>query len=159
MPQGRALGGPRALNLQALIAPSKSDLDGWGNLGNDDWSCETYLRRFYTLSEPAKDTRQVLGLDWIDKHSKGGLGPVQASFPDGKQNAFPKAWVESFKALGFPMTGDPLFWKLCWWIQQSCDRRFSHQAAELRRDRILCPSSGANGSACYDRINGSKAGV
>lgn len=110
MPQGKMLGGSSALNLQALIAPSKSDFDGWSKLGNAGWNWETmapYLRRFYTLTEPAHDTSQDLGLDWIGKHSQGDSGPVQASFPETKHNAFSKAWVESFKNLGFPMTADP----------------------------------------------------
>lgn len=104
------MGGSSALNLQALIAPSKSDIDGWGKLGNAGWSWETvepYLRRFYTLSEPAEDRRQALGLDWIGEHSRGDAGPIQASFPEKLQDDFSKAWVESFKALGLSMTGDP----------------------------------------------------
>jgi choline dehydrogenase-like flavoprotein len=66
-----------------------------------------YLRKFFTLREPANDTCQALGLDWIDDDSRGHAGPIQASFPEGLQDSFPRAWVENFKALGFPMTGDP----------------------------------------------------
>lgn len=110
MPQGRALGGSSALNLQALIAPSKSDFDSWTKFGNPGWNWETmapYLRKFFTLTEPTSDTTQDLGLDWIGKDSRGDSGPVQASFSETKHNAFPRAWVESFRTLGFPMTGDP----------------------------------------------------
>jgi choline dehydrogenase-like flavoprotein len=36
--QGRALGGSSAINLQALIAPSRSDIDNWEKLGNSGWN-------------------------------------------------------------------------------------------------------------------------
>ncbi|KAF4625622.1 hypothetical protein G7Y89_g12538 [Cudoniella acicularis] len=49
-----------------------------------------------------------LGLDYIDEKSLAKFtGPIQASFAEEVNDPLPKAWVETFKSLGYAVSGDP----------------------------------------------------
>lgn len=109
-PQGRALGGSSAINNQAYIAPSEAGINAWAKLGNPHWDWSTlasYYRKFNTLTLPDKETQDHLGLDWVDAQVRGTSGPIQASFPGVIQDPLAKAWVDTFKALHYGITGDP----------------------------------------------------
>jgi choline dehydrogenase-like flavoprotein len=113
--QGRALGGSSAINLQALIAPSRSDIDNWEKLGNSGWNWDMlapYYKKFYTLTAPSAEACEHLGVDWIDKDIQGLSGPVQASFTGVVEDPLSKAWVDTFRHLGYPLTGDPFSGKV-----------------------------------------------
>jgi choline dehydrogenase-like flavoprotein len=108
--QGRVLGGSSAINLQALIAPSKSDIDNWEKLGNSGWNwgiLAPYYKKFYTLTAPSIEACDHLGIDWIGKDIQGLSGPVQASFTGVVEDPLSKAWIDTFRHLGYPLTGDP----------------------------------------------------
>lgn len=104
------LGGSSGINVQALIAPSRTDIDAWEKLGNSEWNWKTlapYFKKFYTLTKPTPEACEHLGLDWIDEEVRGVSGPVQASFPGALEDPIPKAWNDTFRSLGYPVTGDP----------------------------------------------------
>lgn len=66
-----------------------------------------YYKKIYSLKKPSPEICDHLGLDWIDDNIQGDTGPLQSSFRGVIEDPFPKAWVETFKALGYPMSGDP----------------------------------------------------
>lgn len=104
------LGGSSGINVQALIAPSKFDIDAWEKLGNSGWNWEVlapYFKKFYTLKSPPPETCEYLGLDWINEDVRGVSGPVQASFNGVLEDPIPKAWIDTFRNLGYSITGDP----------------------------------------------------
>ncbi len=113
--QGRVLGGSSAVNLQALIAPSRSDIDSWEKLGNSGWNWDVlapYHKKFYTLTVPSTEACEHLGIDWVDKDIQGQSGPVQASFTGVVEDPLSKAWVDTFRHLGYSLTGDPFSGKV-----------------------------------------------
>ena len=65
-----------------------------------------YVKKSYTLLPPLdQETRDHLGLDWIDEEYRGTDGPIQVSFPGVVQNPLCKAWVDAFRGLGKVTTG------------------------------------------------------
>jgi len=114
--QGKMLGGSSSLNAQALIPPSASDLNAWGDIGNTGWNWQTvkpYLRRHFSLARPNKETEDRLDLGWSkESWSNGGVsdssGPVEASFADvHEEGTLASAWIKTINALGYPLTNDP----------------------------------------------------
>ena len=104
------VGGSSAINVLALIYPSKSSIDAWGKLGNKGWDFDTlapYYQKFHTYNKPTKETAEALATDYIDEAVSGKSGPVQSSFPEF-HGPLGKAWPETFKNLDFAMTTDPL---------------------------------------------------
>ncbi|KAL8715373.1 MAG: hypothetical protein Q9220_000706 [cf. Caloplaca sp. 1 TL-2023] len=110
-PQGKVLGGSSAINAEAFIAPSGADLDHWSDLGNTGWdwrSMQPYYRRFHSLSLPEdSETRQHLGLDWVNDDIRGSTGPIHASFQGVVQDPLSKAWMKSFRTIGHHLQTDP----------------------------------------------------
>lgn len=110
-PQGKALGGSSAINGQAFIAPAQADIDAWAKLGNPGWAWKDLapsLRKAYTLVLPEdEETRNHLGIDWINDEYRGTSGPVKVSFPGVLQNPLCKAWINTFKELNKVTNGDP----------------------------------------------------
>lgn len=102
------MGGSSAINAQALIPRSASDVDRWEQLGNPEWNYETlkpYLDKWYKLSLPSQHTSEHLHISWTDAgHLKG---PVNASFGGVKEDYFPDAWVRTFETLRHELTADP----------------------------------------------------
>ena len=108
--RGRVLGGSSAINVLALIYPSKSSIDAWSRLGNQGWDFDSlapYYRKFHTFNRPSKQTAEALATDYIDEGVSGTSGPIQSSFPEF-HGPLGKAWPETFKNLHFAMTTDPL---------------------------------------------------
>ncbi|MCJ1246452.1 hypothetical protein MMC30_003659 [Trapelia coarctata] len=109
-PQGKALGGSSALNAEIFVAPSKAEIDAWGEIGNPGWSWESmlpYYRKFHTLNLPSEENMEHLGIDWSDESVRGTSGPIQASYPVGKEDPLSKAWVETFKNIDSSIKHDP----------------------------------------------------
>ena len=109
-PQGKALGGSSALNAEIFVAPSKSEIDAWGKLGNAGWdwkSLSPYCRKFHTVNLPSEANREALRLSWSDENVRGVDGPLQVSFPIGAEDPLTTAWVDTFKALGKEVKVDP----------------------------------------------------
>ncbi|KAL2844537.1 glucose-methanol-choline oxidoreductase-like protein [Aspergillus pseudoustus] len=106
-PQGRLLGGTSAINGQALIANSKSNIDAWGKLGNSGWDWETllpYYKKSFSLTLPSEEKQREL--DYVEPEYAGN-GPLKASFPDALDDPVAHAWVETFRGLVKFMSGDP----------------------------------------------------
>ena len=105
------LGGSSAINAEAFIAPSKADLDHWERLGNPGWNWQSmipYYRKFHTLNVPSDaDTKDHLGIDWVNNDFRGNSGPIQASFQGVVQDPISKAWVQTFKTLEHGLQTDP----------------------------------------------------
>lgn len=112
--QGRVLGGSSAncaINGQAFVAPSKFSVDTWGKFGNSGWDWENlspYLQKSCTLTKPSSAACDHLALEYIDdKVSTLSQGPIQASFAEEVNDPLPKAWVDTWNGLGYPVSGDP----------------------------------------------------
>lgn len=118
-PQGKALGGSSAINGQAFIAPSQAGIDAWAQLGNPGWDWEglvPFFKKFYTLIPPPdKETRDHLGIDWINDEHRGTSGPIKVSFPGVLQNPLAKAWIDAFHTLNSVTTGGMLHRTLIRW--------------------------------------------
>ncbi|KAL3481260.1 glucose-methanol-choline oxidoreductase [Aspergillus californicus] len=109
-PQGKVLGGGSGINGQAFIAPSKAGIDAWESLGATGWTWENlhpYYKKSYTIQLPDAQTRDHIGIDWVDADINGSSGPIKASFPANREDPLSKAWVDTFKGLGFKAVGDP----------------------------------------------------
>ena len=110
LPQGRILGGSSAINVLALIPPSKLGINAWENLGNPGWSWEEmlpYYRKFHTLNLPSVSLQDHLGLAYVDEEYRGTSGPIQATFSGALQDPIPKAWYLAFRSLGLDTKTDP----------------------------------------------------
>lgn len=108
--RGKVLGGSSAINLLALIYPSRSSIDAWAKLGNKGWDFDTlapYFRKFHTFHHPSKQTEETLATGYVDEKVSGESGPIQSSFPEF-HGPLGKAWPETFKNLNLAMTTDPL---------------------------------------------------
>ncbi|PSN64811.1 alcohol oxidase [Corynespora cassiicola Philippines] len=108
--QGKALGGSSAINAEALIPFSSSDLDSWKSIiGNQGWnsSLVSYLNKTFSIVMPDADTTRHLNISWAEDLASSGKGPVNASFLDAQQDPVPKAWVDAFANLGYSLTASP----------------------------------------------------
>lgn len=109
-PQGKLLGGSSGINGQAFIAPSKAVIDAWSKLGAKGWTWDQlhpYYKKSYTLQLPDAATQEHIGLGWVDADSHGSSGPLKVSFPAVIQDPLSKAWVESFRGIGYGVSADP----------------------------------------------------
>ena len=108
--RGKCLGGSSAINLMALIYPSKTGMDTWAELGNKGWDWDglaPYYRKFQAHIPPSADVKEALGLEYLDPALQGVDGPIKSSFPaavDPMQNA----WIDTWKGLQKHVKGDPL---------------------------------------------------
>ncbi|MCJ1403253.1 hypothetical protein MMC11_006476 [Xylographa trunciseda] len=112
IPQGRGkvLGGSSAINVLALVYPSKASIDTWAQLGNKGWDwagLEPYYKKFNTYNPPSTDTAKSLGTSYIDTRIQGTSGPIHSCFPEF-HGPLGDAWIKTFQNLGLPNTGDPL---------------------------------------------------
>jgi choline dehydrogenase-like flavoprotein len=109
-PQGKVLGGTSAINAQAWIPPSASDVDAWEKLGNNGWNYQMlkpYLDKCFTVTRPDNATAEHLQLSWLPANLSKFSGLVYASFAGTKEDPLGKAWVETFGNLRHPLTSDP----------------------------------------------------
>ena len=108
--QGRLLGGSSAINGQSFVAAAKAGIDAWEKLGNPGWNWDNlmpYYKKSSTLNLPDHETREHLGLDWVDNATHGATGPIQVSFPAVIQDPLAKAWVDCFDAMEYTTSADP----------------------------------------------------
>ena len=108
--RGKVLGGSSAINVLALVWPSKSNIDTWAKLGNKGWDWEglhPYFKKFNTYHPPSDKTLEALDLSYVKKDNYGSSGPIQGSFPEwfGPLGAI---WAQTFKQLGHSSKGEPL---------------------------------------------------
>jgi choline dehydrogenase-like flavoprotein len=104
------LGGSSAINAHAFLAPAKANIDAWEQLGNPGWDWATvsrYFRKSFTLTLPSDETAKHLALHYVDDESRAAKGPLQLSFPNDAENAWSKAWLDTWADLGFSMSKDP----------------------------------------------------
>lgn len=110
------MGGSSAINAQALIPPSSASINAWAQLGNPGWDWPTlkpYFQKFHTLTSPSEEIKNCLSIDYLEENIRGKTGPIKASFPDNaEENVLAKAWVDTFKSLGYGITGDPFSGKV-----------------------------------------------
>lgn len=107
-PRGKCIGGSSAINLMAMMYPSKSGLDTWAELGNPGWDWESmapYYRKFQTHVKPPKDVEEALEIDYLDGEFSGTDGPIKASFPQ-TLHPLQQAWIDTWK--GLQRRGNPI---------------------------------------------------
>lgn len=72
-----------------------------------------YFQKFHTLTPPSEEIKKYLSIDYVDEDIRGKTGPIKASFPENAdENVLAKAWVDTFKSLGYGITGDPFSGKV-----------------------------------------------
>lgn len=104
------MGGSSAINAQALIPFSSADLDAWESLiGNEGWnsSLASYLNKAFSVVMPDADTARHLNVSWAEDLASSSKGPVNATFLGVQQDPVPKAWIDVFANLGYPLTASP----------------------------------------------------
>ncbi|KAL8747760.1 MAG: hypothetical protein Q9190_000418 [Brigantiaea leucoxantha] len=110
-PQGRALGGSSGLNAQAFIAPSEAGINFWRDLGNPGWGWDTmssYYQKSHILLVPPADVCAHLGLKYLmEGKYREDSGPIQISYTGTMADSLSKAWVDTFRALNYGLSGDP----------------------------------------------------
>ena len=109
-PRGKCLGGSSAVNLMALVYPSKAGMDAWADLGNPGWDWEglaPYYRKFQRHCPPSREVEEALSMDFLDPEVQGTEGPICSSYP-ANLDPLHKAWVDTWKGLQRAITGDPL---------------------------------------------------
>ena len=110
-PRGKCLGGSSAVNLMALVYPSKASLDVWAELGNEGWDWESmvpYFQKFQRKIPPSREIKEALSLDFLDLELQEGThGPIASSYPQ-TFDPLQKAWVDTWKGLQKHITGDPM---------------------------------------------------
>lgn len=109
-PPGKCLGGSSAINLMALIFPSRACLDGWKDIGNPGWGwdeMQKYYRKFQRHCQPADDVAKALGMEVYNNDSMTMDGPIMSSHPKAADVA-QTAWVDTWKHLRKQLNGDPL---------------------------------------------------
>ncbi|OBT67941.1 hypothetical protein VE03_02500 [Pseudogymnoascus sp. 23342-1-I1] len=108
--QGRTLGGSSAINMGMVIYPSRVGMDAWERLGNPGWGWEglsPYIRKFHKATAPSDEVRRFFKGMKYDPRDQGSDGPIQVSFGD-QYMPYHGAWLETFKALGYPQIEDPI---------------------------------------------------
>ncbi|KAI0120432.1 putative GMC oxidoreductase [Hypoxylon sp. NC0597] len=108
--QGKALGGSSAINAQVFAPPTRKVIDSWASLGNAGWDWDGfghYYTKVYTSPEIPESMERNLGVDGWNGKSHNGKGPIELYFPGNPLHPIRKAWVETFKNMGYPMSGDP----------------------------------------------------
>jgi choline dehydrogenase-like flavoprotein len=104
------LGGSSAINAQALIPFSSTDVDNWETLiGNEGWNSSllSYLDKVFSLTLPDNNTAQHLNVSWAREFAASAKGAVNASFAGVAQDPVSKAWDETFVTLGYGLTSSP----------------------------------------------------
>ncbi|KAL6861926.1 GMC oxidoreductase [Trichoderma novae-zelandiae] len=94
-PQGKVLGGSSAINGLSFTPSSRANVDAWSRLGNPGWDWASFSRslaRSYTLTSPSAGV--------------SGSGPLQLSYPNDTDNAWPGIWQQTLEGLGFPKCDD-----------------------------------------------------
>lgn len=92
------------------MPPSKTVIDAWEKLGNPGWnwdSLKPYYAKAYSLQPLEPDVNDHLGIDWTSVGGTATSGPIQTSYTGQLGDPIPKAWIDTFKALGYHMNGDP----------------------------------------------------
>ncbi|BAE66112.1 unnamed protein product [Aspergillus oryzae RIB40] len=107
-PQGKLLGGSSGIN--GLHRSLQAEIHAWSKSSAIDWTWEKlspYYKKSYTLQLPDEATREHIGLGWVDQNVNGDSGPINISFPAVLQDPLSKAWVDTFKGIGYSLTADP----------------------------------------------------
>lgn len=109
-PRGRVIGGSSAINSLALVFPSASDIDVWGELGNEGWDWNTlapYFLKFQTIVPPSEEVKRQLNIIHGDENIRKSNGPIQALFPS-RVTPLHKTWINTFRTLDLENVSDPL---------------------------------------------------
>ncbi|TGO30450.1 hypothetical protein BPAE_0005g00460 [Botrytis paeoniae] len=98
VPQGKALGGPSAINSFLFTSTSKATIEGWKNLGNKGWDYAAYekaLKKSYTQHKPSGVTE--------------GNGPLQITLAS-PETLWQKAWMEGLESRSYAVNAylDPI---------------------------------------------------
>jgi choline dehydrogenase-like flavoprotein len=98
------------LNAQLFVPPSKAVINAWETLGNAGWNwktMESYYAKTYSLKSQVPALIEHRDIAWIKEKHPLPFGPIQVSYPGSLNDPIPKAWSETFRTLGYAMTGDP----------------------------------------------------
>lgn len=109
-PQGRILGGTSALNAQAFIAPSEVGIALWRELGNPGWDWKSmlpYFKKCCTLPTQDVESADLPTEFQGDEKYRDGRESVKLSLSQSFEDTLGKAWIDTFRALGYDLGGDP----------------------------------------------------
>ncbi|KOC07586.1 hypothetical protein AFLA70_58g003971 [Aspergillus flavus AF70] len=93
-----------------LITAPQAEIHAWSKLSATDWTWEKlspYYKKSYTLQLPDEATREYIGVSWVDQNVIGNSGPFKVSLAAVLQDPLSKAWVDTFKEIGYSLTADP----------------------------------------------------
>jgi choline dehydrogenase len=94
-PRGKVLGGSSSINGMVYDRGTRSDYDGWRQLGNEGWSYEEVLPYFRKLENYQRGEDAYHGVG----------GPVHVGRP-GIRHPLAKAFAEAAQAAGLPYNDD-----------------------------------------------------
>jgi choline dehydrogenase len=108
-PRGKQLGGSSAINFLFWTHASQQDINGWGTLGNANWSWDS-LEPYYTKSEAyvsaSNKVQEDLQTQYIQPGLHGKEGPIINTFPD-IYGPLDEAWPRTYETLGLQVKSDP----------------------------------------------------
>ncbi|HEY6482655.1 MAG TPA: GMC family oxidoreductase N-terminal domain-containing protein [Steroidobacteraceae bacterium] len=95
-PRGKVLGGSGSINAMVYIRGLPADFDGWRDLGNPGWGFRDVLPYF----------RRAEDHPTADNELQGRGGPFRITDVGADAHPLCQRFVESCRALGFPVTPD-----------------------------------------------------
>jgi choline dehydrogenase-like flavoprotein len=102
------LGGSTAINFCANVYPSKANFEAWSALGNEGWDAAglaPYFRKYSRFTPPSAETKELLGIDYINEELQGKDGPVAVTLPD-VYGPFQASWSKTLDKLGWCNSDD-----------------------------------------------------
>ena len=85
-------------------------VDAWEKLGNPGWNwsaLKPYYAKAYTMKSLEPELNEHFGIQWTNESDATKSGPIQTSYTGNLADPIPKAWIDTFRNLGYHMTGDP----------------------------------------------------
>ena len=98
------------MNAHVFVPPTKTVVNAWGTLGNPGWNwktMESYYAKTYSLEAPEPALQEHLGISWMNKNHAFPSGRIRTSYTGSLKDSIPRAWGDTFKALGYSMTTNP----------------------------------------------------
>ncbi|KAJ7698001.1 alcohol oxidase [Mycena rosella] len=103
--RGKGLGGSSAINFFQYHRPTKSDIDAFGDLGNDGWNWDL-LQRYYAKSERFIQPLQKTDTMSWDLAHHGIYGPLAIAYPAAESN-FEAPFQQALKNVGINLAKEP----------------------------------------------------
>ncbi|KAJ7708735.1 GMC oxidoreductase [Mycena rosella] len=103
--RGKGLGGSSAINFFQYHRPAKSDIDSFGELGNDGWNWDL-LEQYYSKSERFIQPLEKTDTMSYDLAHHGTKGPLAVAYPSAESN-FEAPFQQALKNVGINLVKEP----------------------------------------------------